>query len=187
MSSPSKPSDRASPATPVSLEMWDLVDRTIDVAGDLVANIDSEAMRLSMTLRTASNVMFYDIHAELRRSEGISAGVLNILLVLQVHGELEFTRVAKFAGMTKASASALVNSMVEQGLLRRRGDDVDRRRSLFTVTEEGKALCIRATALLNLREIFWATGLSSVERNQLIALLNKLISSRLDDIDVRRR
>lgn len=172
---------------PLALETWDLIDRTVEVVGQSVPTADTEAMRLSMTLRTASNVMFYDIHAELRQMEGISAATLNILLVLQVDGELEFTRLAKFAGMTKPTASALINSMVSQGLLARRGDEADGRRSLLSATADGAELCTRATALLNLREVYWAEGLTAPERVQLIALLDKLITYRLSDIDVRQR
>lgn len=163
----------------LALEMWSVVDRAVGEVPASVAGIDADAMRLCMTLRTSSNVVFYDLSQYLSEKADVGGHALNVMLIARLHGELEFHRLTKFANMKKATASKLVDSMVNQGLLQRRTSAEDRRVTLLSLTPEGKETFDKAFAAYNERERFWASGLSREEGATLAALLKKLVDSRI--------
>ncbi len=160
--------------------MWSVVEKAVTVVPTEVDDIDADAMRLCMMIRGASNIIFGDLHATLRERTPLVPAGMNVLLVAIVHGELEFTTLAKYANLPKATASALVESMVNDGVLERRVPATDRRVTLLSATESGKALFRAHFRTYNQRESFWASALTPSEQQLLVDLLAKLVNSRVD-------
>lgn len=165
---------------PLALEMWSVVDKAVAQVPPTISSIDDRAMRLCMTLRTASNVVFYDLTETLLANSGLTGQELNVMLIANLHGELEFKRLASFGNLKKATASALVNSMVVRGLLQRRVPESDRRVTLLSLTPMGREAFNQAFAVYNEREQFWTAGLSAREADTLTALLKKLVNARIN-------
>jgi DNA-binding MarR family transcriptional regulator len=160
--------------------MWSVIDRAVVAVPAAIDNLDVHALELCLTLRTAGNVMMYDLRDHLAGHTAISGSALNMLLLAQLHGELEFSRLAKFAGMKKATASRLIDSMVGEGLLARRYPADDRRTVLLSATPEGHRIWAECAAVYNEREKFWASGLSDAEQATLITLLRKMVDARIE-------
>lgn len=169
------------PHLPADIEMWwSVVDRAVEEVPKAVPGIDADAMRLCMTLRTAANLVFFDLSDHLTQHSSLTTNqLLNVLMILTLHGELEFHRLTRFANMKKATASVLVDAMVGQGLLSRRPSPDDGRVILLSLTELGRAQFDQGFGAYNARERFWAEGLSAAEGETLTALLKKLVDFRI--------
>lgn len=168
---------RDSNGQPPEVEMWRTLNQAIDEIPVHVPKVDPAAMRLSMTLHVASRVMTMDLRARLQRESELTPTQLNVLLFTLVHGELELHRITSYVNMKKATASALVNDMVNAGLLQRRSPAENRRTLLISATEEGEAIFKSAFEVYNDGERVWAAGLDDEEQRQLVRLLVKLVNS----------
>lgn len=159
------------------VEMWEVLDQAIDEIPAHVPLVDAAAMRLSMTLHVASRVVTMDLRSRLQRDGELTPAQLNVLLFTLVHGELELHRITTYVSMKKATASALVNDMVNAGLLQRRFPTENRRTILISVTDEGEAIFKESFQIYNDGERRWAAALDAEERDQLVKLLVKLVNS----------
>lgn len=167
--------------TPLEVEMWAVVDKALAVVPREVEGVDVDAMRLCMMIRGASNIVFGDLQAVIRDETPFVPSSMNILLIVIVNGELEFTNVAKYANLPKATASSLVESMVTDGILERRVPENDRRVTLLSATDLGRQLFRENFSRYNKREAFWKSALDDAEQATLVALLAKLVNSRVED------
>lgn len=161
----------------VEREMWDVLDRVIDDIPRRIPGVDADAMRLSMTLHVASRVVTLDLRSRLDGDGNLTPAQMNVLLFTLVNGELELHRITRYANMKKATASALVNEMVNDGLLLRRSPPENRRTVLLSVSEKGQAAFSDAFRAYNEGERAWADALDPGERRTLIHLLVKLVDS----------
>lgn len=169
------------------LMMWRLIDEAVVSVGTEQA-FDTEAMRLAFTLRGASEAVFHDLHRRLRASDGSAPRALNALLIMSVRGEIEQGDLVRYGGFSKAAASTLVEQLVLDGLVSRRGSTRDRRIVLLSLTDAGREVFLRDFAVFNKGESEWAGGLTPAERAMLIQLLVKLVDVGLrshftDDLD----
>ncbi|WP_458840077.1 MarR family winged helix-turn-helix transcriptional regulator [Leucobacter sp. HY1910] len=148
-----------------------------------VAGVDAAAMRLCMTLRTASNMVFYDLREHLSGHTDLNGAMLNVLLMAHLNEEIELRRIIKFANLKKATASALVDSMVKQELLSRRTSPDDRRVLLLSLTTKGRELFADAFREYNAREQRWAALLTEDERETLITILMNMVNRGIESGD----
>ncbi len=65
------------------------------------------------------------------------------LVLLETRGAQAVSSIASALGITRPSASVLVEQLVQMGIARRADDDTDRRRALVYLTLEGKELIAR--------------------------------------------
>ncbi len=65
------------------------------------------------------------------------------LVLLEARGARAVSSIASALGITRPSASVLVEQLVRMGIARRADDDTDRRRALVCLTQEGKELIAR--------------------------------------------
>jgi DNA-binding MarR family transcriptional regulator len=162
--------------TPLEIEMWGVRDRATRLVPEAVDGADAEAMEVCMTLRTASNVVFHDLSEHLASRTDINGAMLNVLLIAYLHDEVELRRLTRFTNMKKATASALVDSMVQQGLLARRTSPDDRRVLLLSLTPAGSERFREAFLEYNSRERRWAELLTPAERTTLVEILTNLVN-----------
>ena len=89
--------------------------------------------------RTANHVL--ESHAiEAAAGEVLSSSKVQTLRLLGERGEQMSTRVARFLGVTKPAVSQIIDSMVQNGLVVRRGAKEDRREVRLRLTAKGQRL-----------------------------------------------
>lgn len=92
-------------------------------------------------LRTRERIMV-PIREMLQQS-GISEQQWRVLRVVDEAGEMEQTAIAQAACLQLPSLTRILRSMESDGLVDRKTDKADRRRTLVSVTPAGKALIAR--------------------------------------------
>ena len=181
-------SDRARQVDPDTLDYWTFVDHAVSRIAGKLPGIDPGSMLLLMTLRRATNLIFYDMHVKLTQdSEITSAAALTLLLVLSACGALEMRQIVRLSGQSRATVSALATGLVRQGLVRRDTAADDKRVVRLELTARGLRLFDAAFSVFNRQEQFWAEALTRAERMTLVALMRKMVMARLDDHRMDRR
>ncbi|MDN3722560.1 homoprotocatechuate degradation operon regulator HpaR [Roseibium salinum] len=77
---------------------------------------------------------------EMLQESGISEQQWRILRVVDEAGEIEQTAIAQGACLQLPSLTRILRSMEADGFISRRNDEADRRRTLVSVTENGRSL-----------------------------------------------
>jgi len=106
---------------------------------------------------------------------GVPVAQLRLLGILTHHGTLPMTGIGKNLCMSKPYVTALVDSLLENGLVMRQPDPKDRRIVRISITEEGRKYFRQALALFqdNIRE-----NLKDVPESDLDKLCTALASAR---------
>ncbi len=106
-------------------------------------------------------------------SAGLSAAQLFVLRALQDGAEASLSDIAERTLTDRSSVAAVVDRLLEAGLVKRGTSDTDRRRAAITITTVGRRVLRRApeppTALL-------VAGLEQLDPAQLRALANGLMA-----------
>lgn len=165
------------------LDFWSFIDFAVGNISRDIADIDGETMRLVMGLRRATETMFYDLHVMLTKDGTISStGAMRVLLILHAAGPCRVQDIANYAGMSRAAASSLCDTMEKQGALVRRFSEHDRRIVIVEATEAGREAFRAFFQKHNARERQWLDVLSSEEKSTLFGLLDKVMAPhRTDD------
>ena len=71
---------------------------------------------------------------------GLTEQQWRVLRILDEHGALESTQLAKHAALLLPSQTRIVQSMTQKGLVVRREHHSDRRRTVIEITEAGQAI-----------------------------------------------
>ena len=100
-----------------------------------------------------------------------SISQLKAIFLMGHYGELTVGEVAKLLGMGNPATSILVQRLVEQHLVERSEDEVDRRRTLVRLTEKGLNL---VSGRHEQREALLGRWLSQLEEDELAGLLKGL-------------
>lgn len=158
-----------------ALDFLSFVDYAIARTGSELPQVDTEAMRLVLTLHRVTNALVYDLESSVHRPRGFSWPGFRVLFVLWHAGPAEAKRVAELSGMSRAAVSALVNTLERVGLVSRRQAEHDRRAVQLSLTPAGHEAISGAFLAHNRREQAWAATLTGAERETLIALLGKLM------------
>lgn len=165
------------------LDFWSFIDFAVKNISRDIPGIDGETMRLVMGLRRATETMFYDLHVMLTKDGSISStGAMRVLLILYAAGPCRVQDIANYAGMSRAAASSLCDTMEKQGVIIRRFSDQDRRIVIVEATDAGRAAFAAFFQKHNARERQWLDVLSVEEKATLFGLLDKVMEPhRADD------
>lgn len=121
-------------------------------------------------LRLAQQTVFRDFA---RHVSELSPGRAGILMLVEANPGVTQSRLAQAVGLDRSTLVGVLDALEERGLLeRRRGED--RRTNGLWLTRAGRLLLARLSARIELHENRIAAGLSTGERSELIALLEKL-------------
>jgi DNA-binding MarR family transcriptional regulator len=113
---------------------------------------------------------------KLERSSGMSGAQLEVLETLQESPGLSPSDLAHRGATDQSTASVVVKRLADAGLVDRRQDDNDRRRTLLALTPEGEATLKKAapSVTARLREAFMR--MAHGERTTLTILLERWLS-----------
>ena len=107
---------------------------------------------------------------------GLGAAQMFILHVLSHSDDISLNELADRTATDQSSASLAVGRLVEDGHVRRTTSTEDRRQVRLSLTPKGRALVRRAPPAAQERIIEGVEAMSTRERTQLMALLDKLMS-----------
>lgn len=125
---------------------------------------------LGYRLRRAQQAVFRDFAATIPE---LSPGRVGILLLVEANPGITQGRLAQAVALDRSTMVGVVDVLEGKGLIeRRRGRD--RRTNGLWLTATGRALASRLKRRIQIHERRVAARLSSSERAQLIALLEKL-------------
>lgn len=125
---------------------------------------------LGYRLRLAQQALFRDFAASVAE---LSPGRVGILLLIEANPGVTQSRLAQAVSLDRSTMVGVLHLLEGRGLLeRRRGED--RRTNGLWLTPEGRRVVGKLKRRIVLHERRVAARLSAAEREQLIALLEKL-------------
>lgn len=118
---------------------------------------------------------------EMLASSGINEQKWRVLRVVDEEGPLEQTAIAEAACLLLPSLTRILRNMEEEGLLSRHPDAADRRKSIVTLTESGRALIATHAAQSGVLLTRLEQKLGPAKLNELLNLLEDLRRLDLSD------
>jgi len=106
---------------------------------------------------------------------GITPGQINALLVLYFHDDLTMGELSSEIYLAESAATRLVNRLVNLNLVKRRGDDKDRRVVRVTLTSYGRQLARLVFERRSFRFNNLARHLGPEERENLVVSLQAVM------------
>lgn len=100
---------------------------------------------------------------------GITVEMLEVLMVLSSHNQINQQQIADRVRKNKANLTPIIDKLSGKNLVQRQEDTTDRRNKLISLTDKGQKLCSKYNRLF---EEFYANFLKDVD----ISNLNKTIT-----------
>jgi DNA-binding MarR family transcriptional regulator len=122
------------------------------------------------------------LHAHRLRSEGLAtvdarAYHFSILAALNEYGPASQASIGQRCGIDRSDTHAMVNELVDQGLVMRALDPQDRRRNIITINAAGQKRLEQLDLVLGQVQDNLLATLSPTERRQLVGLLARVLDS----------
>ena len=139
---------------------------------------DLDILGATFDLVRVSNQLISDLETIVHRRLGWSWAGFRIMFTVLVTGPLEPGQIARLAGVTRASISAVLNTLERDGFVSRLRESRDRRVVTIVLTEAGRAAVIEGYRRQHEVERAWMSALSDTERAQMTAALRLLLEQR---------
>ncbi|WP_133486066.1 homoprotocatechuate degradation operon regulator HpaR [Aliiroseovarius marinus] len=138
----------------------------------------STSRSLPISLLRAREVVMQPIR-DMLGELGLTEQKWRILRTLDELGEVEQSTIAKEACLLLPSLTRILRGMEADGLISRQSDAKDKRRTLVTITDKGRAIVRENLHLANDIAARIETHMGEDEVKQLLDLLEKLQSAKL--------
>jgi DNA-binding MarR family transcriptional regulator len=158
---------------------FDPIQRAGELWGERIG--DATAMRLATSIMRVQQMVLAALDAAVR-PYGITFARYEVLVLLSFSrsGSLPLSKVGERLMVHPTSVTNLIDRLEAQGLVDRTTDAADRRRTLASLTPDGKRVLKRATRALT--DIEFAVGsLDPDEQEQAYDLLRSLRSADFED------
>lgn len=132
---------------------------------------------LGYQMRLAQRAIFSDF-ADSMDELNVSPGLFGMLVIIEANPGLKQSQLAHAAHLDRSSLVPALDKLEARGLVTRRGSEHDRRINGLWLTSEGSALLKRLKQRVARHEQRLVQGLSSAERAQLVALLNRILPDK---------
>jgi MarR family transcriptional regulator, organic hydroperoxide resistance regulator len=162
----------------------DLVRAERDV-GAAFSDLDLDLRSLaavSNIFRAATAVRNHMEHGVLAQHE-LSWSAFTALFVLRVWGDMDARSLAAEAGVTAATLTGVMTTLEGRGLLRRKGDRVDGRRILVSLTPRGRSVVGDVMPAFNRHESLVTQALTESEQDDLARSLRAILRT-IEAIDL---
>jgi len=140
-------------------------------------SLDFAAMAAVSNIYRAANVIRNHMERQVLADEDLSWAAFTVLFVLWIWGDQQTRHLADDAGVTKGTLTGVLKTLEKRGLTRRRAHDADGRLVLVSLEPKGAAVIERLFPAFNQGETAVSSGLTEKEKDQLAALLRKIIRS----------
>lgn len=139
---------------------------------------DPTTPRLSLLARRLGQEMIDDSASLVYKPAGWSHASYRICITLWVMGPLPSHRVTSMTNMSRATVSAALKRLDEEGLITKTASEVDARSVTVSLTPAGENQ-IRTSFAAHMRyEDSWFAALTDIEKQLLIMLIEKLLAKR---------
>jgi len=148
----------------------DSVETVVGVTPSVVA---------TKVMETAPLVMYFLRRNARRRSKAVSIAQLRVLACLNNCPGSSLSQVAESLGVTNATASALIDRLVRNGLVDRSDDPRERRRVILSLTPAGKEqfLAVRQLGLAEIADLLADLPARKLEQiNDGVSVLREVFS-----------
>jgi MarR family 2-MHQ and catechol resistance regulon transcriptional repressor len=165
-----QPSPEAVLATePMVAEELDVLERI----GGL--DLDVSATAVIANIWRAAQEVRSRLEREVLRPQGISWGGFSLLFNLWIWGPMETRALAVSMSCARPSVSGLCDTLERDGLVRRTGDDTDRRLVRVDLTVAGRRTIEDLYPRFNAGEAQLVSAMSPADREQLAVLLRRFL------------
>lgn len=139
--------------------------------------INLEKIRTCFTLLSVSNLIDIECSKRLQQFH-LSESRLIILVLLQEYQELSLQEIAKHLGITKASTTTLISSLVNKQLISKRNDKKDKRITLVSLTSAGTDLLTETLKQHSL----WIEKITNNLSDNDVAIFKKVLSQIYENV-----
>ncbi|OTP83147.1 MarR family winged helix-turn-helix transcriptional regulator [Gilliamella apicola] len=139
--------------------------------------INLEKIRTCFTLLSVSNLIDIECSKRLQQFD-LSESRLIILVLLQEYQELSLQEIAKKLGITKASTTTLISSLVNKQLISKRNDKKDKRITLVSLTAAGTDLLMETLKQHSL----WIEKITNNLSDNDVAIFKKVLSQIYENV-----
>ena len=139
--------------------------------------INLEKIRTCFTLLSVSNLIDIECSKRLQQFD-LSESRLIILVLLQEYQELSLQEIAKYLGITKASTTTLISSLVNKKLISKRNDQKDKRITLVSLTSAGTVLLTETLKQHSL----WIEKITNNLSDNDVAIFKKVLSQIYENV-----
>lgn len=139
--------------------------------------INLEKIRTCFTLLSVSNLIDIECSKRLQQFH-LSESRLIILVLLQEYQELSLQEIAKRLGITKASTTTLISSLVNKQLISKRNDKKDKRITLVSLTSAGTDLLTETLKQHSL----WIEKITNNLSDNDVAIFKKVLSQIYENV-----
>ncbi len=154
----------------------------IDRAGELWTEHfgDATQMRLATSVMRVQQLMLARLDAALR-PHGITFARYEVLVLISFSrsGALPLSKIGERLMVHPTSVTNAIDRLEAQGLVVRAADGADRRRTLASLTDEGRRVVAEATGALHAID-FAVDGLTAAQQEQAFELLRAMRSAAGD-------
>jgi DNA-binding MarR family transcriptional regulator len=140
-------------------------------------HLDFAAMAAVSNIYRAANVVRNRMERKVLADEDLSWAAFTVLFVLWIWGDQQTRHLAAEAGVTKGTLTGVLKTLEKRGLARRHAHDRDGRLVLVSLEPKGLGVIERLFPAFNLGEALVSACLTEREKDQLAALLRKIIRS----------
>ncbi|OTQ33523.1 hypothetical protein B6D19_01540 [Gilliamella apicola] len=139
--------------------------------------INLEKIRTCFTLLSVSNLIDIECSKRLQQFD-LSESRLIILVLLQEYQELSLQEIAKKLGITKASTTTLISSLVNKQLISKKNDKKDKRITLVSLTSAGTDLLTETLKQHSL----WIEKITNNLSDNDVAIFKKVLSQIYENV-----
>ena len=137
--------------------------------------LDFKAAHALSTLFRAANAVRSELTNKVLREQDLTWTGFVVMWVVWIWEEMETRHVAESADISKATLTGVVKTLEGRGLIRRKGDENDRRLVLLSLTDEGVNLMEKLYPVFNTVESQLVSGLSERAVQDLTRILRNLV------------
>ncbi|GAA1348942.1 MarR family transcriptional regulator [Arthrobacter koreensis] len=152
------------------------VDAAVTRAESTLEFEDPMVLKLSLMLRKVNQLMTDDANRQVHQAEGWTQASFRVCFGLWVAGPMPPHLIAATTNMSRASVSAAIKKIEEDGLISREPSPVDQRSTVLRLTDAGEQAVIRTYQSHIALEHHWLEPLNETERLMLFLLLRKLLT-----------
>ncbi len=143
--------------------------------GEEFEGTDLRPTDLVIMLNRTAGIGMRMAEGRVHRPRGLSWNAFKVLYILWMVGDREQHRVSALGGMSRATASAVVKTLVRSGYVVQVPSEVDKRTHLLALTETGQEVIREVFVEQNDLLTDWSNRLTHTEQDILKMLLTKLM------------